>query len=104
MTREEILQEVNKLRWVHSIDLGNGIVTPGHWGQHPPILKKFIDSIDFRGKKVLDIGCWDGLWSFEAEKRGAAEVYATDLISQRNFHQLPTFELASRVLRSKVKY
>lgn len=30
------------------------------------------------GKSVLDIGAWDGYFSFEAEKRGASRVLATD--------------------------
>ncbi|MHA6766821.1 class I SAM-dependent methyltransferase [Sphingobium ummariense] len=30
------------------------------------------------GRRVLDIGAWDGFFSFEAERRGAAEVLATD--------------------------
>jgi tRNA (mo5U34)-methyltransferase len=62
-----------------------------------------MSDIDFGGKKVLDIGCWDGLWSFEAGKRGAAEIYATDLITHRS-HQMPTFELAHQALGSKAKY
>ena len=35
-----------------------------------------LDLLDFRGKTVLDIGCWDGYWSFYAERRGAREVVA----------------------------
>jgi len=53
---------------------------------------------------VLDIGCWDGLWTFEAEKRGAAEVYAIDDVSQRSFHSTQTFELAKDLLQSDAKY
>ena len=30
------------------------------------------------GKSVLDVGAWDGFFSFEAEKRGASRVLATD--------------------------
>jgi SAM-dependent methyltransferase len=63
-----------------------------------------LDQIDFTGKRVLDIGCWDGLWAFEAEKRGAAEVYATDDISQRPYHNTSTFDLAKRALHSNVQY
>jgi tRNA (mo5U34)-methyltransferase len=31
-----------------------------------------------QGRSVLDIGAWDGFFSFEAETRGAASVLATD--------------------------
>jgi tRNA (mo5U34)-methyltransferase len=102
--REEILRRISEYKWAHSIDLGDGIVTPGMWGPPNPLLIDAFDRIDFRGKKVLDIGCWDGLWSFEAEKRGATEVYATDDLSQRSFGEQPTFALAHDVLGSRVKY
>jgi tRNA (mo5U34)-methyltransferase len=98
------LAEAGKLFWAHSIDLGRGIVTPGHWGDHTPIFRQAMRDIDFRGEKVLDIGCWDGLWSFEAEKRGAAEVYATDYLAPRNRTELATFSLAYRALGSRAKY
>jgi len=98
-----IQEQIEKLTWVHRIELGDGIVTPGRWAPHPLILRAF-DTIDFQGKKVLDIGCWDGLWSFEAEKRGAAEVYATDLVSQRSYKEQETFMLAHKALNSRVKY
>lgn len=97
------MEEVRQLSWWHRIDLGNGQVTPGRYSPSGLVLEAF-DAVDFAGKRVLDIGCWDGLWSFEAEKRGAAEVYATDDISQRSFHSTQTFNLAKDVLQSKVRY
>ena len=102
--KDEILAEVNERNWVHSIDLGHGIVTPGAWGDHNPLLWEAFRSIDFRGKKVLDIGCWDGLFSFEAEKLGAAQVYATDYIVHRHTQKDGTFELAAKVLGSRAIY
>src|SRR5262245_19550631 len=82
-TRDDLRRRVAALKWVHSIDLGGGVVTPGAWGPPAPQIVRALDSIDFRGRRVLDIGCWDGLWSFEAERRGAAEVYATDFVPHR---------------------
>ena len=41
-----------------------------------------LDAIDFSSKTVLDIGCWDGMWSFYAERRGASHVLSTDDVSQ----------------------
>jgi tRNA (mo5U34)-methyltransferase len=103
MDQTALIKQINELDWVHSIDLGNGIVTPGKWPKQVLTARAF-DDIDFRGKKVLDIGCWDGLWAFEAEKRGAAEIFATDYISQRSFKEQQTFLLAHKILQSKVKY
>jgi tRNA (mo5U34)-methyltransferase len=70
----ELQQQVDTLPWYHSIDLGNGVVTPGasqtmiEEGQLPPV----------RGKSVLDIGAWDGYYSFLAERLGASRVVALD--------------------------
>jgi tRNA (mo5U34)-methyltransferase len=104
MTRDELRQKVDQYTWAHSIDLGDGVVTKGVWGPQNPFILQVFDGIDFRGKKVLDIGCWDGLWSFEAEKRGAAEVYATDDCTQRDFPEQPTLLLAREALNSQIKY
>jgi tRNA (mo5U34)-methyltransferase len=104
-SRSDLLARVQALTWVHAIDLGDGIVTPGMWGPPSPTIMRALETIDFRGKKVLDIGCWDGLWSFEAEKRGATTVVATDLNTQRwppDGHL--TFMLAHEALASKAIY
>jgi len=101
---ERLRQRVNSLTWAHAIDLGHGIVTPGIWGKPQPLILRAFEDIDFRGKKVLDVGCWDGLWSFEAERRGAETVYATDDISQRSYNNQGTFDLAKEALASRVKY
>jgi tRNA (mo5U34)-methyltransferase len=65
--------------WFHSIDLGQGVVTPGH--KTPGVLRLEVEAQrwpDLRGKTVLDIGAWDGFFSFEAERRGASRVVALD--------------------------
>ncbi len=41
-------------------------------------LADIVFKVPVEGKTVLDIGAWDGYYSFEAEKRGAARVLATD--------------------------
>jgi len=102
--RERLLVLAAQLPWVHIIDLGDGCFTPGTWSQPNPSLVKAADSVDFRGKKVLDVGCWDGLWSFEAERRGAAEVHGIDLVTQRRWSEQSTFLLAKQILGSRVHY
>jgi tRNA (mo5U34)-methyltransferase len=103
-SRDELLRLVPTYSWVHAIDLGGGAYTPGAWGPPPRFLLDACDDIDFRGKRVLDIGCWDGLWSFEAERRGAAEVFATDYLPHRGHQGQPTFQLAHKILGSRVRY
>ncbi|MDF2577703.1 MAG: glycosyltransferase [Chlamydiales bacterium] len=61
--------------WYHRINLNNGLVTPG-WAPINPELYGIPE--DLTGKRVLDIGSWDGYWAFEALKRGAKEVVAID--------------------------
>jgi tRNA (mo5U34)-methyltransferase len=51
---------------------------------------------DLAGKRVLDIGAWDGYFAFAAEKRGAAQVVAADMVTA------PGFRLAKRLLHSQV--
>jgi tRNA (mo5U34)-methyltransferase len=65
--------------WYHSIELAPGVVTPGRaplevWNQ---TLRK-LQLPDLHGKSVLDIGAYDGFFSFAAERLGAARVVALD--------------------------
>jgi tRNA (mo5U34)-methyltransferase len=60
--------------WYHQIDLGHGVVTPGHRGWDFDTL--VLPSLE--GRTVLDVGAWDGYFSFEAERRGASRVVALD--------------------------
>ena len=65
--------------WWHSIDLGGGVVTPGHHSlQTMEALLAETHMPDLAGKSVLDIGAWDGFYSFEALRRGARRVVALD--------------------------
>ena len=54
--------------WYHTLDLGHGVVTEGMFDLRP-----FIDRYgipDVAGKRVLDVGTFDGFWAFELERRG----------------------------------
>ena len=61
---------VESLQWWHTIDLGNGIVTRGRGGSEDRMSWIRLPA-SLAGRSVLDIGAFDGLFSFEAEKRGA---------------------------------
>jgi tRNA (mo5U34)-methyltransferase len=75
--KEEILQAIAGINWFHQIDLGHGVVTKGTDVTARKIeMMHFPDS--FAGKSFIDIGAWDGAFSFEAERRGAKRVLATD--------------------------
>ncbi len=62
-------------KWYHKIELPNGSVTPG-WAPLAP--EKYGLPEDLSGKRVLDVGAWDGYWTWESLKRGAREVVAID--------------------------
>lgn len=67
--------------WYHKISLPDGTVTPGM--DLEPIwdnIRKVRELHPYGGKRVLDIASFDGLWAFEAESCGAAEVIATDCL------------------------
>ncbi len=57
---------------------------------------------DLRGKTVLDIGAWDGFFSFEAERRGAARVVAVEWYAWRDGGRAG-FDLAQEALGSSVE-
>lgn len=98
---------MSRMRWYHRIDLGNGIMTPGNqWDHLWTPLKEEMRKVEFSGKSVLDIGCWDGLWSFEAEKLGARQVWATDILDQRPYSEegFETLRFAKEQLRSKIYF
>ena len=75
-TREELQRQIDAIDWYHEFDFGDGLraVTKSDAALHRRFWKFIemrLDTIDFKGKTVLDIGCWDGYWSFYAERRGA---------------------------------
>lgn len=66
----------------HSMDLGPLFVEG--WRKSSRVLAGELlrlDLPDMTGKSVLDIGAWDGFFSFECERRGARAVTALDFHS-----------------------
>jgi tRNA (mo5U34)-methyltransferase len=104
MEATSVQDEVAHVRWWHRIDLGGGIVTPG---RDPTPLRlpglQIPERLD--GLSVLDVGAWDGFFSFEAERRGAERVVATDWYcwGGPGWGTKEGFDLARRVLDSNVE-
>jgi tRNA (mo5U34)-methyltransferase len=77
-------QKIDQIQWYHDIDFPNGLKARSQTEDAEPHrrlwnwMRSQLDKINFAGKTVLDIGCWDGYWSFYAEQRGASRVLATD--------------------------
>ncbi len=64
--------------WYHAIDLGDGLRTPGAFHM-ASFLEHYDFPADMTGMRVLDVGASNGFFSFEFDRRGAAEVVAVDL-------------------------
>jgi len=83
--------------WYHSFVLPDGTRIEG-FNEIDWLRKRYARfriPADLTGKRVLDIGAWDGWFSFEAERRGAA-VTAIDCVEVANFLEIRK-KLASRV-------
>jgi tRNA (mo5U34)-methyltransferase len=104
METDELRAAVARQGWFHTIDLGHGIVTPGR-DESPRKLGWIGLPEDLRGRTVLDVGAWDGFFSFEAERRGASRVVAADSFAWdgSNWSTKESFELARASLGSRVE-
>lgn len=101
---EDLRRRVSELRWYHSLELAPGIRTDGV--NDPALaLGRLGLPTDLSGKTVLDIGAWDGAYSFEAERRGAKRVLATDSFSWDGggWGSKAAFRLAREALSSSVE-
>ncbi len=100
----DLAARAEAIRWYHSIDLGGGVVTRGI-DDTPLRLARLNLPESLAGLTVLDIGAWDGFFSFEAERRGASRVVAADYFSWHGsgWGSKAGFELARAALGSKVE-
>jgi hypothetical protein len=64
---QHIRDEMATIKWFHFIDLGKGIRTPGKT-ENLLRVKRLRMPAQLTGRTVLDVGAWDGFYSFEAEQ------------------------------------
>ncbi len=95
----KLIEDLQRLGWYHSIELPTGEVVQGiqTLQQLRHRVAQFPIPPDLTGKRVLDIGAWDGWFSFEMERRGA-RVLAIDNARRTRFLK------ARELLGSKVDY
>ena len=76
----KLQEQMEKYKFYHIIEVEKGIFTPGIQEFVPAqqMVLRAMRTLPIKGRRVLDIGCRDGLFSFEAERLGAAEVIAID--------------------------
>ncbi len=73
-----LAEQASRLRWYHTLELGDGVVTQGMF-DHRPAVDRYLMPAELTGMRCLDVGTMDGFWAFEMERRGAAEVLAIDV-------------------------
>jgi tRNA (mo5U34)-methyltransferase len=66
------------MRWYHTIQLREGLVTPGEYDLRP-IVERLPLPDSLAGKRCVDLGSRDGFYAFEMERRGASEVVSIDI-------------------------
>jgi tRNA (mo5U34)-methyltransferase len=98
-TIEKLIEEHG--RWWHEIELAPGIVTPGDDSNRMklPVLDDLGLARTLKGSRALDIGCSDGYFSFELERRGA-DVLAIDFVPEN----YTGFATARKILGSGAEY
>ena len=101
---DDLRRQAEEIRWFHSIELAPGLVTRGSDDTRARVDILGLPD-DLSGRTVLDVGAWDGFFSFEAERRGAARVVAADDFAWngRNWSTKAGFELARSALGSRVE-
>jgi tRNA (mo5U34)-methyltransferase len=107
MELSSLQQQIDAIEWYHEFDFGDGFrarskhSAPGHrtiW----KFIEERLNTVRFQGKSVLDIGAWDGFWSFYAERRGAKRILATDDLTQ-NWSDGRGIHLAKELYKSAVQ-
>jgi tRNA (mo5U34)-methyltransferase len=81
--------EIDRLDWFHSFEFPGGLKATSREQENAEFHRRLwafisdrLAALDFRGKSVLDIGCWDGYFSFLAARAGASKVLSVDDFSQ----------------------
>ena len=76
-----------RLFWYHTIDLGNGLVTPGTF-DYRTTLPDFGFPTNMQGMSAIDIGSATGFFAFDLERRGA-QVTSIEVSSLSQWDHFP---------------
>lgn len=88
MDLAELRKRVEDIAWFHQFEVVPGVSTKGVYDPTAHLQRTHIPA-NLEGQSVLDIGAWDGYYSFEAERRGASRVLATDSWAWQGRSPLP---------------
>lgn len=85
--KPKVVSDVGECYFYHTMDIpGHGEVT-GEWDLRGGV-DSYLGGVDFRGKRVLELGTASGFLCFEMEKRGA-EVVSYDLAEDGEWDIVP---------------
>ncbi len=86
---EDWHQRLSKQGWWHSFELPDGTLIEGvnSLDAQKARIAQFPIPADLTGKRALDIGAWDGWFTFELERRGA-QVVAIDRWDNPRFREM----------------
>ncbi|RJQ14860.1 methyltransferase domain-containing protein [Candidatus Parcubacteria bacterium] len=74
---DEIKSFLENATWYHTLEFPKGLTSKGVY-DHREHLRFYKIPQSLKEMSVLDVGCADGFFSFEFEKKGAKEVLAVD--------------------------
>ena len=77
---EGLPEKIKSYYWFHSINLGDGIITPGLKTRYEISreAEAIFAPLSLRSRSVADIGAWNGCFTVEAKRRGANRMLAID--------------------------
>jgi SAM-dependent methyltransferase len=81
------ITDLQECYFYHTVELPGIGRVDGNWDLRPK-LKEYLGNVDFRKKRVLDVGCASGILSFYIEKQGA-EVVSFDLDKNGDWDMVP---------------
>src|SRR3954453_948802 len=73
----QLRERFDEVGGYHTQEVAPGLVTPGMFDLRP-YLDRYGLPDELSGKRVLDVGTFEGFWAFELERRGA-EVTGIDV-------------------------
>ncbi|HVW81511.1 MAG TPA: methyltransferase domain-containing protein [Mycobacteriales bacterium] len=83
LSDDELRSYVASRSWYHTVELREGIETPGWFDTRPTA--KALPWPELSGARCLDVGTFEGFWAREMKQRGAAEVVAIDILDPRKW-------------------
>jgi tRNA (mo5U34)-methyltransferase len=104
MSTEEMQELLDRQgSWFHSFEFSNGCKTSGRDFSDRKLNALYLP--DLTGKSVIDVGAFDGFYSFQAERLGAKRVTACDYFvwTWPGSNARSNFELVRQITSSRVE-